>query len=76
MANFPNGLSDDEARTRTFRNLVPAYRQRIGDIDSKILELQHEKRTYERQIQEMTSFLKDHGQVPRTMAEWSREMGQ
>jgi membrane-anchored protein YejM (alkaline phosphatase superfamily) len=75
MANFKNGLSDDEAKIRTFRNLVPAYRQKVSDIDSQILQLQNDKREYERQIDEMSMFLSEHGQTPKTMAEWSKDLG-
>jgi transcription initiation factor TFIID subunit TAF12 len=75
MAKFQNGLSDDEAKIRTYRNLVPAYRQETGDIKDQITNLQQLLGLREKQIEEMTSFLEDHGQVPKTMAEWSKDMG-
>lgn len=69
------GLSEDEAKIRTFKNLIPAYRQRIGDNDDNILKLKHENYSTQRQIDEMREFLKAHGQKEHTMAEWSKECG-
>ena len=70
-----NGLSYDESKIRTYKNLIPAYRQRIGDNNDIILKAQHETRCYERQIEEMREFLKSQGEKEHTMMEWSEECG-
>ena len=41
---------------------------------NEIIKLQGEQRMVERQIDEMTTFLAEHGQVPRTMEEWAKEV--
>lgn len=69
------GLSYDESKIRTYKNLIPAYRQRISGNNDIILAAQHENRCYERQIEEMREFLKSVGQKEHTMAEWSEECG-
>ena len=59
----------------TMKNLIPAYRKRIGDNDDIILKAQHENRSYKRQIDEMRKFLESMGEKEHTMSEWSKECG-
>ena len=73
--NVPFSLTDDEqCKIRTYKNLVPAFRQKASDISNKIIALQGEKRHLDSEVESMTKYLEHYGEVPLTMAEWSKEM--
>jgi hypothetical protein len=75
MENTPFKLTDDEkCKLRTYKNLVPAFRQKASDISNKIIALQGEKRHLDSEVESMTKYLEHYGEVPLTMAEWSKEM--
>lgn len=69
------GLTEDEAKVRTFRNLVPAFQVRNQAIETEIAALVREQAEKERSIEEMVEFLKQHGQQPLSIADWKRTGG-